>query len=84
MDGFETKTIIQPINAPWWDNYLTEFFSENIVPCVIRDEQEFTYKMEPSRSRRKRRSTPAPRPCAASPGPCHRRVVGGSWDGSGF
>ncbi len=47
LDGFETKTIIQPINAPWWDNYLTEFFSENIVPFVIRDEREFTYKMEP-------------------------------------
>jgi hypothetical protein len=49
-DGFETKTIIQPINAPWWDNYLTEFFSENIVPFVIRDEQEFSYKMEPYRA----------------------------------
>jgi len=49
MDGYETKTLIQPINAPWWDNYLTEFFSENLVPMVIRDEREFTYKMEPAR-----------------------------------
>ena len=48
--AIETKTIIQPINAPWWDNYLTEFFSENLVPYVIRDEREFTYKMEPYRA----------------------------------
>ena len=20
LDGYETKTVIQPINAPWWDN----------------------------------------------------------------
>jgi hypothetical protein len=50
LDGYETKTLIQPINAPWWDNYLTEFFSENLVPWVIRDEREFTFKLEPARS----------------------------------
>jgi hypothetical protein len=50
LDGYETKTLIQPINAPWWDNYLTEFFSENLVPVVIRDERDFTYKLEPARS----------------------------------
>src|SRR5262249_10186113 len=22
LDGYETRTLIQPINAPWWDNYL--------------------------------------------------------------
>jgi hypothetical protein len=50
QDGYETKTLIEPINAPWWDNYLTEFFSENLVPWVIRDERDFTYKLEPARS----------------------------------
>ncbi len=50
LDGYETKTLIQPINAPWWDNYLTEFFTENLVPWVIRDERDFTYKLEPARS----------------------------------
>jgi PEGA domain len=49
-DGYETKTLIQPINAPWWDNYLTEFFTENLVPWVIRDEREFTYKLDPART----------------------------------
>jgi PEGA domain len=50
LDGYETKTFKQPIKAPWWDNYLTEFFTENLVPYVIRDEREFTYKMEPYRA----------------------------------
>jgi hypothetical protein len=50
MDGYETKTLIQPIEAPWWDNYLTEFFTENLVPWVIRDEREYTYKLEPART----------------------------------
>ena len=46
-DGFQTKTLIQPIKAPWWDNYITEFFTENVVPVSLRDEREFTYKLEP-------------------------------------
>jgi hypothetical protein len=50
LDGYETKTVIQPINAPWFDNYLTEFFTENLIPWVIRDEREFTYKLEPART----------------------------------
>lgn len=49
-NGYETKTIIQPMDAPWWDNYLTEFFSENLVPYVIRDDREYSYKMEPART----------------------------------
>lgn len=48
-DGFETRTFLQPMDAPWWDNYLTEFFTENLIPWVIRDEREFTYKLEPAR-----------------------------------
>lgn len=48
-DGFETRTIIQPIKAPWWDNYLTEFFSENLVPVNLRDERDFTFTLAPTR-----------------------------------
>jgi hypothetical protein len=46
-DGYQTKTLIQPIKAPWWDNYITEFFTENVVPVSLRDEREFTYTLEP-------------------------------------
>jgi hypothetical protein len=49
-DGYQTKTVIQPINAPWWDNYLTEFFTENLVPFNIRDERDFTYQLGPAQS----------------------------------
>ena len=35
LDGYATKTVIQPINAPWWDNYFTEFFTENIVARLV-------------------------------------------------
>jgi hypothetical protein len=44
-DGYETRTVIQPINAPWWDNLLTEFFTENLVPFHLRDEREFNYQL---------------------------------------
>ena len=47
LDGYQTKTLIQPINAPWWDNYVTEFFTENVVPLSLRDEREYTYKLDP-------------------------------------
>jgi hypothetical protein len=50
LDGYQTKTLIQPINAPWYDNYLTEFFTENLVPWNIRDERQFTYQLEPAQS----------------------------------
>lgn len=52
LDGHETKTVIQPMAAPWWDNLLTEFFSENLVPYTLRDEREFHYDLEPATSPR--------------------------------
>ena len=48
LDGYQTKTLIQPINAPWWDNYVTEFFTENLVPVSLRDEREYKYQLEPA------------------------------------
>ena len=47
LDGYETQTVIQPIKAPWWDNYLTEFFTENLIPYTFRDEREYTYQLVP-------------------------------------
>lgn len=48
LDGYQTKRIQQPMNAPWWDNLITEFFTENLVPVTLRDEREFVYKLEPT------------------------------------
>jgi hypothetical protein len=47
-DGYQTQTIIQPMDRPWYDNYITEFFSENVIPWTIRDEREFVYKLPPA------------------------------------
>src|SRR5262249_53575145 len=47
LDGYQTKTLIQPIRAPWWDGFLTEFLTENLIPASIRDERDYRYKLEP-------------------------------------
>lgn len=48
LDGYQTRTVIEPINAPWWDNYVTEFFTENLIPWSIRDEREYKYQLMPA------------------------------------
>lgn len=48
-EGYETKDIVEKFTAPWYDNYLTEFFTENLNPYTFRDEVEFAYKLEPAR-----------------------------------
>jgi hypothetical protein len=48
LDGHETFTTIQPINAPWWDNFVTEFFTENLIPYTFRDEREYCYQLAPA------------------------------------
>lgn len=46
-DGHQTLTVVQPVKRPWYDNYITEFFTENLVPWTIRDEREFAYTLTP-------------------------------------
>lgn len=48
-EGYETKDVVEEFRAPWYDNYLTEFFTENLNPYTFRDEVEFNYKLEPAR-----------------------------------
>lgn len=47
-DGYQTQTILQPLDAPWWDAPVIDFFSENVVPVTLRDEREFVYKLTPA------------------------------------
>lgn len=47
-DGYQTQKILQPLDAPWWDNDLTDFVSENMIPVTLRDEREFEYRMVPA------------------------------------
>jgi hypothetical protein len=46
--GYQTLRLLQPINAPWWDNRLTEFFVENLIPYTFRDERSFDYVLVPA------------------------------------
>jgi hypothetical protein len=50
LDGYETRTVIQPVKAPWWDNLFTEFFTENLVPFDLRDEREFRFQLSTAAS----------------------------------
>jgi hypothetical protein len=50
LDGYATKTVIQPITAPWLDNYLTEFFTENVIPVTMRDERDYKFQLTPAES----------------------------------
>ncbi len=47
-DGYQTQRILQPIKAPWYDNALTDFFTENLLPFTLRDDREFVYTMAPA------------------------------------
>jgi hypothetical protein len=47
LDGHQTQRVLQPMNAPWYDNLITEFFTENVIPYTFRDEREFNYRMVP-------------------------------------
>ncbi len=47
-DGYATMRVQQPLAAPWWDNRVTEFFTENLLPITLRDEREFTFRMAPA------------------------------------
>lgn len=46
-DGYETQTVTQPVNAPWYQWPGLDFFAENLWPFEIRDERNFDYQMQP-------------------------------------
>ncbi len=47
-EGYETKEVVEKFPAPWYDNVLTEFFTENLNPYTFRDEVEFNYQLSPA------------------------------------
>ncbi len=46
-DGYETQTVTQPVNAPWYQWPGLDFVAENLWPFEIRDERQFDYQMQP-------------------------------------
>ncbi|ADV62891.1 PEGA domain protein [Isosphaera pallida ATCC 43644] len=47
-DGYERRRLVQPTPPPWWNNALTEFVTENLIPLTLRDEREFFYQLQPA------------------------------------
>lgn len=47
-DGYAQQDLVQPIKAPWWDNPITEFFTENLIPITFRDERVYDYTLLPA------------------------------------
>ena len=46
-DGYETLTVMQPFDVPWYQIPPIDFFSENVAPQELRDEHTFTYQLTP-------------------------------------
>lgn len=72
--GYEPLKRIVKVDAPWWDNMFTEFFTENLVPYTFRDERSFDLELRPAKPpaveklvgeaeglRQQSRTIPAPR-----------------------
>ena len=65
-EGYQTQDVVAKFRAPWYDNIVTEFFTENLNPYTFRDEVEFNYKLQPGQPRRAQRR---PRAGPRRPGP---------------
>jgi hypothetical protein len=46
-DGYETKTLLQPVPAPWYQYPPLDFITENLVPGEVRDQRVFNYQLSP-------------------------------------
>lgn len=46
-DGYETKTQLVPVRAPWYQWPLIEFFSDNFWPGHVTDRREVAFELEP-------------------------------------
>ncbi|MEK6261288.1 MAG: PEGA domain-containing protein [Planctomycetota bacterium] len=48
-DGYETKTQLVPVRAPWYQWPVIEFFSDNLLPGRITDRRDVQFELEPKR-----------------------------------
>ena len=47
-DGYETLTVTEQVVPPWYERFLIDFVSENLVPINLRDIRRLQYKLCPS------------------------------------
>lgn len=48
-DGYETKTQLVPVRAPWYQWPVIEFFSDNFLFGQITDRRDVQFELEPKR-----------------------------------
>lgn len=48
-DGYETLTVQQPVQTPWYQWPVVEFFADNFTPGHVTDRHQFRYAMQPQR-----------------------------------
>ncbi len=46
-DGYETQFVREKVRAPFYEWFLLDFISENLLPFTIRDIRRFHYQMQP-------------------------------------
>jgi hypothetical protein len=46
-DGYESRTVLQELPAPWYEYFPIEFVTENFIPWELRDERTVEYKLLP-------------------------------------
>jgi hypothetical protein len=46
-DGYETQVVRENVKAPFYQWFLLDFFSENVIPWTIRDVRRFHYQLQP-------------------------------------
>src|SRR5260370_28645753 len=47
QDGYETMVVREKVRAPWYEWFLLDFFSENVIPWTLRDIRRFNYQLQP-------------------------------------
>jgi PEGA domain len=45
-DGYETRTIMQRVETPWYEVPPLDFFSDNFVPFKVTNRHEFRYSLQ--------------------------------------
>lgn len=48
-DGYETKTQLVPVRAPWYQWPVIEFFSDNLLLSRVTDRRDVQFELEPKR-----------------------------------
>lgn len=48
-DGYETKTVLLPVRAPWYEWIGLDFVSEVLLPGKLTDHKYFEFDMQPDR-----------------------------------